>query len=73
MLVGRPPFETRDLQETYLKIKNGSYVFPKHVRVTEISKKFISDLLQVDPEKRLALEKILDHEFFKGKLHLDPV
>jgi serine/threonine protein kinase len=67
MLVGRPPFETRDLQETYIKIKNASFVFPKHVRVSELAKKFISDLLKIDPEKRLPLEKILTHEFFKGR------
>jgi len=67
LLVGRPPFETRDLQETYIKIKNASYTFPKHVFISEISKKFIESLLQKNPKNRITLEKIMDHEFFTGK------
>jgi serine/threonine protein kinase len=65
LLVGRAPFETRDINETYMKIQRASYSFPRHVTLSDSSKDLISKLLQTDPCKRIKLEMILNHDFFK--------
>ena len=65
LLVGRAPFETRDLSETYKKIERGSYGFPRYVRISESGKDLISKCLQTDPSKRINLNVILDHDFFQ--------
>lgn len=65
LLVGRTPFESRELNETYERIQKAEYSYPEHVMIDEVSKRFIEDLLQVDPAKRLQLEQVLQHDFFK--------
>ena len=62
MLVGRPPFETSSLKETYARIKHNKYHFPE--TLSPVAKEIISDLLSSDPEERPPLEVVLDHEFF---------
>lgn len=65
MLIGRAPFETQDLETTYKRINNAEFTFPCHINLSESSKNFIREILVVDPDKRLKLETIMDHEFFK--------
>ena len=64
MVVGRPPFETTVVEETYQKIKDVSYSFPhaeeraKH-GLAELSYEFtdlVTLILQKDPEMRPSLE-----------------
>ncbi|CAI2382601.1 unnamed protein product [Moneuplotes crassus] len=74
LLVGRPPFETRDLHETYKKIQRASYSFPKHVKISDNAKDLISKCLQIDPQKRIKLDKMISHSFFlEGFPELCPV
>jgi serine/threonine protein kinase len=65
LLFGRPPFETSDVKLTYKKIKMNSYNFPETIKVHQSAKKLISQILNLDPSKRLTLDGILEHEFFR--------
>ncbi|XP_071953390.1 serine/threonine-protein kinase PLK1-like isoform X1 [Antedon mediterranea] len=62
MLVGRPPFETTSLKETYTRIKHNKYTFPDTLSYD--SKDIIALLLTSEPEDRPSLEEILLHDFF---------
>ncbi len=62
MLVGRPPFETSSLKETYSRIKHNHYVLPDSL--SPAARDLISKLLTSNPEERPSLDKIVDHEFF---------
>ncbi|VDD77683.1 unnamed protein product [Mesocestoides corti] len=64
LLVGRPPFETSNLKDTYERIKKNEYVIPSHVSVAAST--LIRALLDADPKKRPSMFSVLDHEFFKG-------
>ena len=64
LIIGKPPFETRDVKETYKKIKNNEYSFPEQAIISEPAKSLISQILVLDPQKRLSLDQILTHEFF---------
>ncbi|XP_022101720.1 serine/threonine-protein kinase PLK3-like isoform X1 [Acanthaster planci] len=62
MLVGKPPFETTSLKETYSRIKHNKYIIPDHL--SPGAKSIITALLSSDPDERPPLEAILDHPFF---------
>ncbi len=64
LLVGRPPFETSNLKDTYEKIKKNDYHIPSHVSV--YASTLIRAFLDADPKKRPSMFSVLEHEFFKG-------
>lgn len=64
MLVGRPPFETESLKETYTRIKRTSYSFPSHL--SQAAKELITEILTSKPVDRPSLDEISAHRFFTG-------
>ncbi|XP_030809264.1 serine/threonine-protein kinase PLK3 [Camarhynchus parvulus] len=64
LLCGNPPFETSDLKETYRCIKQVEYTLPVFLSLP--AKHLITGILRRNPQDRLTLDEILDHEFFKG-------
>ena len=76
LLYGYTPFYNEDKDRMYDLIKNGSFSFPKYIKVDEEYKKYkVSDeakdliikLLEKDPGKRLGkkgLKEIKKHDFF---------
>ena len=51
MLVGKPPYESRDVKSTYRRILNNEYSFPEG-KVSPDARTFISSMLQSDPSLR---------------------
>ena len=64
LLIGRPPYETKDVKLTYRRIKMNLYNFPEKVRISEEAKSLISSILVLDFLKRPSLSSLLSHEFF---------
>ncbi|KAK6313264.1 hypothetical protein J4Q44_G00166110 [Coregonus suidteri] len=62
MLLGRPPFETTNLKETYRCIREACYSLPSSL--SPQAKQLISNLLAKTPEDRPRLDHILRHDFF---------
>ena len=63
MLVGRPPFETPDVQTTYDRIRTCNYTFPEKVALSTPCKELITRILVLDPGKRPTLDEILESPF----------
>ena len=61
LLVGKPPFETNELKETYRKIRHNDYLVPPHIPYE--AKLFIDKMLQSDPSKRPTMQQILDDPY----------
>jgi len=61
LLVGKPPFETQTLKDTYARIKRNEYHVPS--RIGPAAKNLISKLLQHDPLKRPTIKEILQDDF----------
>ena len=59
-VVGRPPFETSDVKTTYNRIKMCSYSFPENISLSNLTKNFISKMLQKDPKHRSTIDEILN-------------
>lgn len=64
MLVGRPPFETESLKETYQRIKHNQYRIPP--TLSHDARALITRLLHPDPTKRPSPQEILRDPFLTG-------
>uniref|UniRef100_A0A8C1TGA7 Serine/threonine-protein kinase PLK n=1 Tax=Cyprinus carpio TaxID=7962 RepID=A0A8C1TGA7_CYPCA len=62
MLLGRPPFETTNLKETYRCIREARYSMPSSLSAQ--AKHLISSMLAKNPMDRPHLDDILRHDFF---------
>ncbi|CAD7678833.1 unnamed protein product [Nyctereutes procyonoides] len=62
MLLGRPPFETTNLKETYRCIREARYTMPSSLLAP--AKHLIASMLSKNPEDRPSLDDIIRHEFF---------
>ncbi|KAI6243529.1 Aurora kinase [Aphelenchoides fujianensis] len=68
LLVGRPPFETENSNDTYKRIAKATYTVPDHVSAE--ARDLIKKLLVVDPHKRLSFDGVMRHKWVRA--HYDP-
>jgi len=61
LLVGAPPFEEENMEETYRRIKQGVYQFP--ASVSPLAKDCIRRMLVVNSERRARPEQIQGHSW----------
>lgn len=66
LLVGKPPFQAKDVQVIYDRIKKNEYAFPAEKPISEEAKVLIRDLLSLNPLDRPNIHEILSYEWFKG-------
>ncbi|KAL7276795.1 serine/threonine protein kinase [Rhizina undulata] len=64
LLSGRPPFKAGNEYQTFQKIVALDYEFPKGF--PPVARDLVERLLVLDPNKRLSIEHIKNHEFFDG-------
>ncbi|KAM0728007.1 Serine/threonine-protein kinase polo [Formica fusca] len=62
LLVGKPPFETSSLKETYSRIKQVQYKTPQHI--TKPAMNMVANMLQLNPSRRPSVTKLLKDTFF---------
>ncbi|KAH3681523.1 hypothetical protein WICPIJ_007504 [Wickerhamomyces pijperi] len=67
LLIGKPPFQSKDVSLIYERIKKNDYAFPEDKPCSEAAKDLITSILTTDPLKRPNLDEILESEFFKGE------
>ncbi|KAI0266184.1 Pkinase-domain-containing protein [Gloeopeniophorella convolvens] len=63
-VVGRPPFQTKDVKEVYQRIRDNQYEFPAHRDVSLDARELVQQILTPDPQQRPSLHDIVDHDFF---------
>lgn len=63
-LVGKPPYEAKDVKATYQRILANEYSFPRDVPISEDGKDLICRMLQSNPTDRPSLKEIGAHPFF---------
>jgi len=65
MATGRVPFPGETIEELYANIGKGEYKIPPEVQKKESLCEVVTGLVEPDPDKRLALEDVLDHAWLK--------
>lgn len=63
LIIGRPPFETEDVKETYKRIQENKFSFPDHIYISEEGRDLIEKILVMNPSDRLNLEGMRAHPF----------
>lgn len=63
MLAGYLPFEDRTMAGLFQKIEAGKFFFPDHF--SKDVKQLISQMLVVDPNKRVTVKQIMENKWFK--------
>lgn len=64
LLTGRPPFKAANEYQTFQKIVGLEYEFPPGF--PPAARDLVERLLVLDPQRRLSIEHIKNHEFFDG-------
>ena len=65
LLFGAPPFQTKEVKQTYKRIRAGDYSFPPDVVVHESTKELIRAALHPDPGRRPSFREIASHPLLK--------
>ncbi|WVQ94034.1 hypothetical protein IAU59_001112 [Kwoniella sp. CBS 9459] len=63
LLIGKPPFQTKDVKAIYKRIRENRYEFPAEKQISPSAQELIMSILNTDPEKRPTLEAILSHKW----------
>lgn len=63
LLIGRPPFQTKDVKEIYTRIRDNIYEFPADRRISADARECIQSILTPDPQKRPTLLEIIASPF----------
>nr|XP_019014240.1 PLK/PLK1 protein kinase [Kwoniella pini CBS 10737]OCF53021.1 PLK/PLK1 protein kinase [Kwoniella pini CBS 10737] len=64
LLIGKPPFQTKDVKTIYKRIRENRYEFPADKEISDAAQSLISSILNPKPDERPPLEKILSHRWF---------
>ncbi|KAK4048367.1 Cell cycle serine/threonine-protein kinase cdc5/MSD2 [Microbotryomycetes sp. JL221] len=64
LLVGKPPFQTKEVKNIYKNIKALNYEFPPDVTLSPEATDLIASILTQQPDERPSLQAILNHEWF---------
>lgn len=63
-MVGRPPFETSTLKETYVRITSNNYTLPSNL--SQSAATFIQKCLRHEPDQRPTVQQLLSDEFISS-------
>lgn len=64
LLFGKPPFQCKDVNLIYERIKNNEYSFPEDSKVSNEARILIRDLLSTNPLERPTIDDIWNYPWF---------
>ncbi|KAJ3742544.1 kinase-like domain-containing protein [Lentinula detonsa] len=64
LVIGRPPFQTKDVKAIYKRIRDNDYEFPPERPISPQVQQLIQHILAPNPQERPALLDVVDDDFF---------
>ena len=64
LIIGKPPFETNDIKQTYKYIRGVNFQIPENAKISYPAAKLIKRILVRHPKDRPSFEEILMDDFF---------
>ncbi len=68
LLIGKPPFQTNNVEKIYEKIKRNEYEIPADSTISDSARELIQSILTPDPSMRPTLIEIMNHRWFADGL-----
>jgi len=66
LLIGKPPFQTSNVNRIYEKIKRNEYEIPAESQISNHARDLIKQILTPLPSDRPSLIQIMNHSWFKS-------
>ncbi|KAI8385565.1 uncharacterized protein GWK60_J11429 [Nakaseomyces glabratus] len=66
LLIGKPPFQAKDVNTIYERIKQRNFAYPKDKKISQDAKYLIDDILSLNPMERPSIQEIMDYVWFRG-------
>ena len=66
MLIGKPPFQAKNIYELIRKIENDRVIIPSKYNLSISCQDLLKGLLQKDPNKRISWEQFFEHPLLKN-------
>ena len=64
MVFGKPPFQCKEVNKIYERVKSIDYEFPVNKGVSKEAQILIRDILNLHPQTRPSIDEILDYPWF---------
>lgn len=64
LLIGKPPFQTKEVKAIYRRIRENRYDFPEDKEISASAQNLVMSILNTDPQERPTLDQILKHQWF---------
>ncbi|KAJ3371986.1 Cell cycle serine/threonine-protein kinase cdc5/MSD2 [Kappamyces sp. JEL0680] len=64
LLIGKPPFQTKDVKAIYKNIRDNVYAFPEDIAISDDAKDIITAFLHPKPESRPGIDDVMEHPYF---------
>ncbi|KAJ4473142.1 kinase-like domain-containing protein [Lentinula aciculospora] len=64
LVIGRPPFQTKDVKAIYKRIRDNEYEFPSERPISPAAQQLIQLILAPNPQERPALLDVVHDNFF---------
>lgn len=65
MLFGKTPWPARSQYELIMSISQNGLKFPYNIPISETSKLFLKQCLEINEDKRISWEQLFDHKIFR--------
>ncbi|EIW78238.1 Pkinase-domain-containing protein [Coniophora puteana RWD-64-598 SS2] len=65
LIIGRPPFQTKEVKDIYTRIRDNEYEFPSEKYISGEAKSIITRILTPDPSQRPTLLEIIASPFIE--------
>jgi serine/threonine protein kinase len=66
-LIGKPPFQTKEVKAIYKNIRDNLYEFPENVPILDDARVIITAFLHPKPEDRPSLDDVMEHPYFENR------
>lgn len=65
ILIGKPPYEAKDVKGTYQRILSNEYSFPDHTKISADAMDLISSMLKTHPHERYVIQSFQSCTLFR--------
>ncbi len=66
-LIGKPPFQTKEVKAIYKNIRDNVYAFPEDIKISDDAKGIITAFLHPKPQHRPSIDDVMEHSYFSHR------